>query len=102
MNKDLTESEVKKQILDWLEIRGAYPCILGAKSKSIYRSRYLRAGIPDLLCFWKKEVVFIEVKKKRGVVSEEQAEFMHRAMESGINCYLVYSLEELILMLEPH
>ena len=96
----MTEAEIKRQICDWLEARDAYPTILGQKRKT-FKSKYLRTGIPDLMATWEKELIFIEVKKEGGIVSEEQADFMHRMMEVGINCYVVYSLDELIILLEP-
>lgn len=97
-----TESEIKREICEFLELRNAFPTILGQKAKSKYRSKYLRDGIPDLMAIWKKQIIFIEVKKPKGVISEEQADFMHRMMESGVNCYVVFSLEELIFLLEPN
>lgn len=98
----MSESDIQKQILDWLEVRNAFPCLLGRKGKARYTSRYMRSGLPDIFCVFKNKAVFIEVKRPKGVVSDEQIQFIHELISRGITAFIAESLEDVIQMLEPN
>jgi hypothetical protein len=97
----LTESEIKRELCDWLEVRGAMPFITGQKRKT-YRSKYMKRGVPDICAIWDQSPLFIEVKKPGGRISKEQVDFMNDAIEKGAICIVVESLNELIMALESH
>lgn len=96
------EGLIKLEICNWLEERGALPCITGNKGKLRYKSKFMRAGVLDVFFLWEGQAAFVEVKRPGGKVSDEQVNFMHTAIELGALCFLVESLDELILALEPH
>lgn len=99
---ELTESQIKTQICDWLELRNALPFITGNKGKNRYKSKYFRVGIFDVCGIWKGRPLYIEVKKEKGILSEEQADFMHKAIQAGAIVFVAFSLEDVILELEEH
>jgi hypothetical protein len=91
----MTEGEIKRVILDYLELAGAMPCVTGQKRKC-FRSKYMRPGEPDVRAIWKGRPLFIEVKKPGGVVSDAQRDFITRAIEKGAIAFVAYSLEDVI------
>ena len=59
----MTEQQIQKKRIDQLEAEGWYVIKLIKTNKN---------GIPDLIAVKKDEVLFVEVKKPNGVVSELQ------------------------------
>lgn len=59
----MTEQQIQKKRIDQLEADGWYVIKLIKTNKN---------GIPDLIAVKKDEVLFVEVKKPKGVVSELQ------------------------------
>ncbi len=71
----MTETDLKRQIKDYLAIKGIYsfPLIQGLGSAK---------GLPDRVMHFKGSVVYLEIKKPKGQLSIHQAAF-------GITCVTV-------------
>lgn len=97
------ESDIVKAILDWLHYNhfkcwrnnsGAH--FVSSKGKD-YAIRMAPAGTPDIIGLSKQgKFIGIEVKRKRGIVSVEQAEFLLYLNNSGGVGLVAYSLDDVI------
>jgi hypothetical protein len=52
------------------------------------------AGFPDLFMFKNGKTIFIEVKKKGGIISPLQELRRKQLMQQGFVCEIIYSLEQ--------
>ena len=86
--KKVTETHIKGQIKDYLALRGIFsaPLLQGMGS---YR------GLPDRLLHLNGEVVYLEIKKPDGKMSEYQLKFQSQCESDGITYWVVESVEEL-------
>jgi Holliday junction resolvase len=88
--KPITENEIKRQVKNWLTLKGYFSFHLLAGMGAF-------KGAPDRIAVKDGQVYFIEVKKpKGGIQSDNQIEFQRRIEEKGGKYLLVRSLEELI------
>ena len=82
-----------------------YPQFIGAKAgktktmgvkrgKFFCLDPYTFRGHPDILCFWKNEIWYIEVKNKTGKLSPHQETFRLLCNESNTHYILARSLED--------
>jgi len=103
------ESTIEKNILDWLTIKGCYAFKVpksGYNVKGKWRkhsSKYAVNGISDIVCIDRTgRVLFLEVKSKNGVQSDDQKKFEENVKKSGGRYYVVRSVKdvELVLHLE--
>jgi hypothetical protein len=95
----MLEKDIVRQILGYLRAIGAY-CgkvkTVGIKrGKSFCFDPFLMRGMPDILCFYKRSMYFIEVKRKNNYQSPEQKVFQENCQLSSINYILAYSLEDI-------
>jgi len=93
----MKESDVQRQILDYLALKGIfhYRNNSGAfvdAQKHFYRFGAL--GSPDIICVIKGQFVGIEVKAPKGKQSEHQKEFQRNLEEAGGQYILAYSLDD--------
>ena len=85
----LTETDVKRQVKDYLSINGWFSFHLMAGPLS-----YL--GLPDRIAIKAGRVLFIEIKKAGGIQSAHQKEFQRQIESHGGNYLLIHNLDELI------
>ncbi len=92
----MTETEIRKQILDWLLAHPDISLAMQLDRKGIRGrkliNKYRPAGVPDILFIRKNgQAGFIEVKVPGGRKSEEQKEFIRK-----ISCFAIFaeSLEQ--------
>lgn len=78
----MTETEIRKVILDYLEtITG---CAVRAQQKHMKnRANRTPPGWPDLSGYYRGRGLFIEVKRPGGVASLEQVAFIEKAKSFG-------------------
>jgi len=96
------EYEEQKIVVKYLEL-------IGAKFTAIPNSTYttspaqkamntamgLRSGLPDLFIIIKEKPFFIEMKRKKGgVLSENQKEWIDKINKTGIKAYVCNGFEE--------
>lgn len=92
------ESQIKKEICTWLELKGCRPRVMqsvgiaGRKNNSRWSCR----GVSDIFTSWKKRPAFIEVKAPGGKISKEQQEFIDWALGEGWVAFVAYSLEDVM------
>jgi hypothetical protein len=95
----MKESDVQRQILDWLALKRIfhYRNNSGAfvdSQKHFYR--FGAVGSPDIVCVIKGQYVGIEVKALRGKQSEHQKGFQKQLEVAGGRYVLAYCLEDVI------
>ena len=88
----MSEKAIEKQILEYLELRKAFPCKIERQgtfdpSKGKYRankSKFKRNGISDVMFFWKDRVYFCELKtpEKYGYISRNFDKLKNRLVKS--------------------
>lgn len=72
----------------------------GSRSKAHgarLKAQGLRAGVPDLMFAWPTDTapgLFIEMKAKKGQVSEHQKKWLARLREAGYRAEVCYGMEE--------
>ena len=103
MKKGNPEGAVQLQILKYLRSRG-YVCgktkTMGVKRGNFYCfDPYTFRGYPDITVFM-PELMFIEVKSKKGVQSEDQKAFQGYCEKAGVPYILAHSLDELVSLLQ--
>ncbi len=83
----MNESEVKKQVKDYLDIYGwfHFPVI-----QDFTKARGMR-GVPDRIAMKEGLVLFIEVKRPGGKLSPAQVEFKHNTLLQGCHYLKVTS-----------
>lgn len=64
------------------------------------KNRYIRKGIPDLLCWHKGHSFVVELKLKGNYLSKEQKNEIKNFTKQKIPAYVVYSQEEFLEVLE--
>lgn len=94
----LPEKIIVRQILGYLRAIGAY-CgkvkTMGVKrGKTFCFDPFLLRGMPDILCFHKSVLYFIECKTPQNKQTPEQEIFQKQCQAAGIDYILAHSLEE--------
>lgn len=111
-----TEYEEACTLADWMEWSGLkYSHIPNEtytksfKQKMKNKNQGVKKGIPDYICIIpteksktnKAEIVFIELKrKKRGVVSKEQKEWIEAINEAGVDAHIAKGADQAIEILK--
>jgi hypothetical protein len=96
------EGLIKKQICQWLELKGCRPRVIqsvgiaGRKNNSRWSCR----GMSDVFTSWQKRPLFIEVKAPGKKPTLEQVQFIEWAREQGWLAFVAHSLEEVIREIE--
>lgn len=98
------EGKIQADILRWLNMQPKAEClawrnytgpiIRGGGKKQIFFTANPAAGGPDIIVIFKGRFVGIEVKTKKGKLSEKQEGFMKNATKAGAFYFVVTSLDE--------
>ena len=83
------ESKLKKQIKDYLAIRGIF-------NYHILQGLGAFKGIPDRILHWKGKVIYLEIKAPKGKLSPNQEAFKSQCEKDGIDYLMIKDLDELI------
>lgn len=108
---DNPEQRIKNEILSFLshlpggffwpvDSTGIYDPVKGVfrRKNSIFHIR----GVSDIIGIKNGRPIAIEVKSKRGVVSDYQKEFLRRFNEAGGLGFVARSLDDVKVQLEPY
>jgi VRR-NUC domain len=98
----MKESEIQKQILDYLSLKRVfhYRQNSGAfKTDAGGFYRFGTPGIPDIICVIRGKYTGIEVKAPKGKQSEHQKEFQKNLEGAGGEYILAYDLDDVIRQL---
>jgi len=109
----LKESEIQRQIIDWLELKenqgklffqrtNNIPVSQMRNGKRIFRSmaKGQKKGFPDILVLKAGRVIGLEVKTKTGKQSPFQKEIEKSFKKNGGEYYIVRSLEQVMFELD--
>jgi hypothetical protein len=103
------EQLIQQQIVDWFNYQ--HPKLKGllcanlnnskdARTGGINKSMGVIAGRSDLTLYVNKTAYFIEVKATKGRQSEAQKDWQKIVVESGYLYFIVYSLDEFIVLIK--
>ena len=89
INTRLIEADIKSQVKDYLDVWHIfnYHLLQGIGS---YK------GLPDKIIHYKGKVVYLEIKRPRGVLSENQKAFQEQCIRDKIPYWVIRSLEDLV------
>jgi hypothetical protein len=99
------ESEIQTAICDYLALKKYFfwrqntsPTVQISGDKWHFRrmSKYALRGVPDIILIKEGKAIFLEVKTKKGVLSDVQIEFSKRAILAGAEYFVVRSIEDVI------
>lgn len=104
----LLEKHIEHCILEYLEIRGilAWKNITSGfydTKKGFYRknsSRFAIRGVPDIVGIYRALPLFIEVKNKKGVLSDDQKTMMEKLSWNGAIVFVARSVEDVMINLK--
>lgn len=100
---ELNEKQIENQCLSWLKARRYFAFKI--KSVGTYdptRKRFrtpspwYRKGCPDILCCFRGRFIGLEVKTKKGRLSEHQKSFHQDLTLAGGFVYVVRSIDDLV------
>jgi len=91
----ITETDIKRQIKDYLAIMGIF-------NFHILQALGAYKGIPDRILHYRQRVVYLEIKKPPGILSDNQLAFQAQCRQDGIDYWVVRSVEELQSLIEVH
>ncbi len=88
----VSETDIKLQIKDLLGLKCifSYPLTQGLGSYH---------GLPDRVIHYQGKVIYLEIKKSTGKLSEHQLAFQEQCNRDGIGYHVIHSLDELMEIL---
>ena len=89
----LSENNIKFQVKDFLAIKHIF-------SFHITQGLGSYAGVPDRVLHFQGRVVYLEIKRPGGKMSEHQLAFQEQCSRDGILYFCVSSIEELAAQLD--
>jgi VRR-NUC domain len=96
----VSEAEIKRQICEWLELQRKHCLFFLATgvsaSRNTRRSRFMTAGLSDIVGIWKGQPLFIEVKTPKGIVSDAQHDFLDDVVLHGGIAFVARSVEDVV------
>lgn len=93
------EGLIKRQILDYLEIRRVFHWV--NQAGKIPGRRLLKVGISDILGIYNGKPLAIEVKSEKGKLTDEQQQFQQEFRENGGIAFVAKSIEDVERNLNP-
>jgi len=91
----MTETELQKQVNEYLRTRGIHFFHLQAGGQR-GNKRVQCGGLPDLLCYYHGRHCLIELKTKVGTLNERQRVEFEKFNETGFPVQICRSLDEVI------
>ena len=85
----ITETQLKRQVKDYLNAKGIFNFHI-TQGIACYK------GIPDKIYHYRGEVIYLELKREGGKLSEYQKEFQRQCALDGIKYFVIRNLDELI------
>lgn len=83
------ETKLKNQIKEYLALRGIFNWHL-LQGIGSFR------GAPDRIMHHRGKIIYLEIKKKKGKLSERQIEFQEQCLIDNVDYLVIRSLEDLI------
>lgn len=104
MKIPIKESQIQKQVLDYLRLRKIFCFKLN--NTGVYKKAtgsYIPSGIiglPDIIAFIRNEVVFLEIKTEKGKLSDGQKAFQAQCEKNRIEYHVIRCLEDAMRLVE--
>ena len=97
------ESETQKQVMDYLRWKKIFCYKVnnwGFRKQDGGFIPQQQKGIPDIICHYKGQVIYLEIKSEKGKQSEHQLAFNEQCVRDGIQYFIVRNLDQLIKILD--
>ena len=78
----------------------AFFSALPGGDRQMTRAPGYRAGLPDLMVVWNAKPIFIELKSKRGTISDDQAIAINALWRAGAEAAVCRSIDEVASVLK--
>lgn len=88
-----TETDIKLEVKDYLSARGIFSFHL-LQGLGAYK------GVPDRVAHYQSRVIYLEVKRPGGKLSQGQKEFQEQCLLDGIEYAVITSFEDLVRLFE--
>lgn len=102
--KKIKESELQSQIIEFLRLHKWFVVRINTtgvyNAKGDFWRKSPNKGIFDLFCLRKGKAVWLEIKSKNGVLSEEQETFRVNIGAHGGDAYVVRSFDAVELLMK--
>lgn len=102
------ESKIQQAVVQWFRLQ--YPKYIiaavpnggyrNSKEAVIMQREGILAGFSDLIIIAQRNVLFLEMKTKKGCQSEKQKEFQHKVTQLGFEYVICRSFEQSVLAIE--
>ncbi len=89
----VSETMIKSAIKDLLAYKGVF-------NWPVVQALGAYKGVPDRILHYKGKVVYLEIKKPLGKMSEHQEAFQKQCRADRITYWVVYSVEDLMRLLK--
>lgn len=98
------EKDIQKECINYLESKGFYVQRLNSGGYKMAGGfvHGVKAGTPDIIAFKKvsptycyPKLLFIEVKRPKGILTDEQSAKIKELERYGAICFVIHSIEEL-------
>jgi hypothetical protein len=105
----MSEFKVQCAVADHLSKRGASGAVWwhtpngGERNRldaALFKRQGVKAGIPDILVFYRSKLYALELKADSGVVSDNQKEMLSALAREGAETGVAYGLNEALAWLE--
>lgn len=102
------ENDIQNAICEYLALKKYFfwrqntaPTIQFTEGKAQFRRmpKYALKGVPDIIVVGEGEVIFLEVKRPKGKLSEFQIEFQNKCKERNVAYHVVYSIDDVMKIL---
>lgn len=102
------ENDIQNAICEYLALKKYFfwrqntaPTIQfnGGQAQFRRMPKYALRGVPDIIVVHKGKVIFLEVKRPKGKLSEYQYEFQQRCAVNDVDYHVVYSVDDVMKIL---
>jgi len=109
MSKLKPEQQLHKDVADYLAVALPIDCVFTSinpvsskkpAAAGLSKALGMKSGIPDLLFIYKARPHFIELKAKRGKISDDQHSMIAMLISAGAVCAIAKSVEDVIAILQ--
>ena len=103
----ILEKDIEKSILQYLNLlpgclawKNTTAGIYDTRKKVFRTNKKTLKGVSDIICIYNKKVAFIEVKSKKGKLSDHQKNFIGTCSRLGVKAFVARSVQDVIDNLE--
>jgi hypothetical protein len=101
----MKESDLQKTIIDYLRLKKIFVFKLNNWGFRKPNGGFIPAqtkGLPDLICHIKGQVIYLEIKQEKGILSEHQKVFQKQCTDDMVNYFVIRNLDDIINLLTKY